>query len=202
MDEKLFKAYELYLLERTRLTTAKQEASKSYDRTILTFSGGAIALSITFLEKIAPQPDAKGLLYTSWSLLAVAMMSTLYSLLATQRACEQEISDLEKRYEDIVGVSNEEETTVPPASELTIFGVSWRWLRAFAAMFRDRVVSFADVVAWLNRLAGVFFFAGVLFFAWFALENWVNAKPEVKDVSRRQQLEQPARRQAAPAKRP
>jgi hypothetical protein len=110
VDEKLFKAYELYLLERTRLTTAKQEASKSYDRTILTFSGGAIALSITFLEKIAPQPDAKGLLYTSWSLLAVAMMSTLYSLLATQRACEQEISDLEKRYEEIVGVSNDEET--------------------------------------------------------------------------------------------
>ncbi len=202
MDEKLFKAYELYLLERTRLTTAKQEASKSYDRTILTFSGGAIALSITFLEKIAPQPDAKGLLYTSWSLLAVAMMSTLYSLLATQRACEQEISDLEKRYEDIVGVSTDEETTAPAASDLTIFGVSWRWLRTFAAMFRNPAVSFADVVAWLNRLAGFFFFAGVLFFAWFALENWINAKPEVKDVSGRQQLEQPARRQAAPAKRP
>lgn len=201
MDENLFKAYELYLLERTRLTSAKQEAAKSYDRTILTFSGGAIALSITFLEKIAPHADAKGLLYTSWSLLAVAMMSTLYSLLATQRACEQQISDLEKRYEEIVGVSNEEEKSAPAASDLTIFGVSWRWLRKFAAMFRDRVVSFATVVAWLNRLAGFFFFAGVLFFAWFALENWVNAKPEVNDVGR-QQLQQPARRQAAPAKGP
>ena len=35
-------AFELYLQERTRLTSAKQEAAKSYDQTILTFSAGAV----------------------------------------------------------------------------------------------------------------------------------------------------------------
>src|SRR5438094_8679598 len=92
IDEKLFKAYELYLSERTRLSTGKREQAKSYDQTILTYSAGAIALSITFLEKVVRNPDVKSWLYTSWILFALAMMSTLYSFLASQKAFECEIA--------------------------------------------------------------------------------------------------------------
>src|ERR1043165_4428207 len=49
--------------ERNRFIETKTDQSKSYDQTILTFSAGAIGLSITFVEKIAPTPSVPILLY-------------------------------------------------------------------------------------------------------------------------------------------
>src|SRR5215211_1686322 len=54
------------LTERTRLIESKTDQAKSYDQAILTFSAGAIALSLTFVEKIAPTPVTPSLLYISW----------------------------------------------------------------------------------------------------------------------------------------
>jgi hypothetical protein len=174
MSDKLMEAFELYLQERTRLTTAKQEAAKSYDQTILTFSAGAIGLSITFLKEIAPKAHAPGLLYASWIFFAVAMLSTLYSLLASQRASEDQIGDLDKRYGALVAVDQEEEQTnnaTPPA--LTHFGVTAKWLTRFKAMFSHQPSFFGSLVKWLNRFAALFFIVGVLLFGWFARQNWL-----------------------------
>src|SRR5216684_174847 len=157
MSDKLMEAFEFFLRERTRLTSAKQEAAKSYDQTILTFSGGAIGLSITFLKEIAPRAQAPGLLYTSWIFFAVAMLATLYSLLASQRASEDFIADLEARYSSLVSVDKAEEVT--PAKEM---------------LFVHHPSPFGSLVKWLNRLAALFFIVGVLFFGWFARQNWVS----------------------------
>ncbi|SRR5216684_3262635 len=176
MSDKLMEAFEFFLRERTRLTSAKQEAAKSYDQTILTFSGGAIGLSITFLKEIAPRAQAPGLLYTSWIFFAVAMLATLYSLLASQRASEDFIADLEARYSSLVSVDKAEEVT--PAKEtqsLTRFGVTVKWFSRFKEMlFVHHPSPFGSLVKWLNRLAALFFIVGVLFFGWFARQNWVS----------------------------
>jgi hypothetical protein len=179
VDEKLFKAYELYLTERTRLSAAKQEQSKAYDRTILTFSAGAVALSITFLEKVVKSPNAKEWLYTSWILFALAMMSTLYSLLVSQKAFEGEIEQLDTRYRQLVGLPAEE--IVSTESPSTAWGVSLKWLKTFAAIFTPALNFFRATVKWLNRLAGVLFFLGIICFGWFALENWVLLKQQQQE---------------------
>lgn len=171
VDEKLFKAYELYLTERTRLSSAKQEQSKAYDQTILTYSAGAVALSITFLEKVVKNPNAKGWLYTSWILFAAAMMSTLYSLLTSQKAFEKEIALMDARYQKLVGLP--EEDTSSPTVNWSAWGVSLTWLKTFTAIFTPAVNSFTTAVKWFNRSAGVLFFVGVLCFGWFALQNWI-----------------------------
>jgi len=176
IDEKLFKAYELYLSERTRLSTGKQEQAKSYDQTILTYSAGAVALSITFLEKVVRDPDAKSWLYTSWILFALAMMSTLYSFLASQKAFEGEIAVLDTRYRQLIGLPPED--TVSPRSPRTAWGVTLTWLQTFAAVFTPALDFFRATVRWLNRLAGLLFFFGVICFCWFALQNWVLLKKE------------------------
>jgi hypothetical protein len=178
-DIDLFKTFELYLNERTRLTSSKQEASKSYDQTILTFSAGAVALSITFLEKLAPTPTAKPFLYTSWIFFALAIFSTLYSLLASQRAIEEAIGDLETRYQRLLGISDEEKAAATPQPPLTAFGVTMKWLAAFEVLFAKKFAWFGELVKWLNRFAGAFFFVAVLLFGWFALENWVNNEDQM-----------------------
>lgn len=177
MSQDLFKAYELYLADRTRLATAKLESAKSYDQTILTLSGGAVALSITFLEKLVHRPSVVWLLYVSWLCFGVAMLCTLYSLLASQRATHEEIRKLDQNYQALVGVDREETATPPAENEKGRFGLSRKWVNAFAKVFQATETLFGRAVRWLNRLAGALFFAGVVVFATFAMENWTRIEP-------------------------
>jgi hypothetical protein len=42
--------------ERNLLIDAKRDAARSFDQTMITLSGGALALSLTFVEKLAAIP--------------------------------------------------------------------------------------------------------------------------------------------------
>jgi hypothetical protein len=59
------------------------------DRTILTLSGGALALSITFVNQIAPQPISVWILLVAWSLFALSLLLTLLSFWFSQHAIER-----------------------------------------------------------------------------------------------------------------
>ena len=48
--------YETYIKDRDALRSDSLEVSGRYDKAILALAGGALALSVTFLEKIAPHP--------------------------------------------------------------------------------------------------------------------------------------------------
>jgi hypothetical protein len=177
MTDDLFKAYELYLTDRTRLASAKVEAAKSYDQTILTFSAGAVALSITFLEKLIQRPAVTWLLYVAWILFGVAILATLYSLLASQRACADEICTLDEQFRELAGITEQEAATPPETAELSAYGKTMAWLRKFADLFSPRATVFGIIVRVLNWLAGLFFFLGIVCFALFAKENWATMKP-------------------------
>lgn len=59
----------------------------SYDRTILGISGGALALSITFVSEIAgPDPDHLGRLGWGWALLVLSVLFVALSYLPSVRA--------------------------------------------------------------------------------------------------------------------
>ncbi len=91
--------YKAYLDQRQALIDIEVDASSRLDRGILTLSGGALGLSVTFIEKIAPhpQPWTIWLLGSSWFLLLATLLISLYSHLTSQSAMrrQREILDLE-----------------------------------------------------------------------------------------------------------
>src|ERR1700741_5492620 len=68
--------YETYTKERDALRKDSLEGSGRYDRAILALAGGALALPITFLEKISPHPAA-----WTFFILAAAWISLIASVL-------------------------------------------------------------------------------------------------------------------------
>lgn len=54
--------YEAYSKEREVLRSASLQLGGRYDQWLLTLAGGALALSLVFIEKVAPEP-------TTWTLV-------------------------------------------------------------------------------------------------------------------------------------
>lgn len=83
---------------------------------IITISGGALALSVTFLEKIAasPIPCTLPILGISWLLLCLSLLSIMLSIASSHRAMDNHLdylieclNDPEKDYERPNNPSNE-----------------------------------------------------------------------------------------------
>jgi hypothetical protein len=84
--------YQVYIDERKTLVEGEQASADQFDKHILTLAASAFGISIVFLEKIAPKPDPKTLifLYIAWSSLVISMLLTLSSFLTSQHAhCRQ-----------------------------------------------------------------------------------------------------------------
>lgn len=71
---------------RRQLDDALGQSSTDYDRTILTLSSGALAVSIAFLRDIAPDPSCVALVVVAWILLGLSLASTLLSHATSQKA--------------------------------------------------------------------------------------------------------------------
>ena len=77
---------------------AELEVSGRYDHWILTLSGGAIAISITFLYRIAPVPIRESMpwLERSWFCLLLSLLLGLISLLTSQSALREQRKELDR----------------------------------------------------------------------------------------------------------
>jgi nitrate reductase NapE component len=73
---------------RKALEKVYERQSETYDKTIVTLSGGALALSITFVHEIvkSPLPETLWLLATAWGAFACSILASLVSLLTSQWA--------------------------------------------------------------------------------------------------------------------
>ena len=102
--------YEVYLSERKSLVKAVRDTAQQFDKAILTLSAGAFAISITFINKIAlnPEPWTIKVLVASWLSLIVSMVSTLVSFVTSQKACYRQIEIME----DKTGKSDENKPRV------------------------------------------------------------------------------------------
>lgn len=67
----------------------EERQSLAFDRAVLTLSAGALALSITFVQNIAPEPRYLWLLFSSWFGFLVSLSVTLCSFLMSQVAWRQ-----------------------------------------------------------------------------------------------------------------
>jgi hypothetical protein len=92
--------YQTYINERNSLIAAEKESSQYFDKAILTLAAGALGLSLTFIDRIAPSP--KGctlyLLGVAWILFCASMLSTLISFLTSQLACRKQREILQDEF--------------------------------------------------------------------------------------------------------
>lgn len=97
-NKNLDKNYEIYLDERKELIHAGQLMYQSFDKAILTLSAGALGISITFINQIAPNPipDTKCLIISAWIFFSLSVFLTLISFLTSQMACRRQIEICEE----------------------------------------------------------------------------------------------------------
>jgi len=78
--------------ERKLLIDAKRDAARSFDQTMITLSGGALALSLTFVQQLATKPAQwRAMLIAAWIAFGTALVSILFSFLLFQYAIDARI---------------------------------------------------------------------------------------------------------------
>jgi|SRR5229473_5931572 len=79
------------------LIAADQKASEAYDKTVMTLSGGALGLSITFLKDIIGQSTRVSIqrLEWSWMCLSLSLLLILASMLFSQWALRKAITQVD-----------------------------------------------------------------------------------------------------------
>src|SRR5690242_21126930 len=82
---------------RAMLVEAHQKSSEAYDKALMTLAGGALAVSITFIHDVAPQPKHKGWIATSWGLFSASLLAVVLSFIASQHSILRQIYQLDKR---------------------------------------------------------------------------------------------------------
>jgi len=80
--------YDAYVRERQAMDANLLAMSERYGKALLALAGGSLALSVTFLEKIAPHPQNWSLafLIAGWGSLIVCVVSELLGMHASQEA--------------------------------------------------------------------------------------------------------------------
>lgn len=89
-----------YLDERRALIDAENDQARSFDKAILTLSGAGLALSLTFVNDLAPEHtrDFLTLLYIGWGCFISSMLFTLISFQTSQSALRVHRDDLDLIY--------------------------------------------------------------------------------------------------------
>jgi hypothetical protein len=90
-----------YVGERTLLVEMEQKSADQHDKAILTVASGGLALSITFLKDIAPNPLPETWKYlgVSWACFVVGILAILLSFLTSQSACRKQRDFLDELYQ-------------------------------------------------------------------------------------------------------
>jgi len=100
-DQYVRDCHAAHVLRRNSLGDCAFKTSERYDQWILTIAGGALAVSLTFIEKIAPQPSAATLwiLVLSWLAYIVALLSAFAAIYVSREALYREIEIDEVAYD-------------------------------------------------------------------------------------------------------
>lgn len=177
--------YDTYTKERDALRKDSLEVSGRYDKAILTLAGGALALSITFLEKIAPHPTQWTflLLAGAWLCLIASVLLELYALATSQTVTNEQIRIVDEEYRQYL-LSLPEHPAIPePSNGPETPEVMETW--------RRRTRSLNDWSRWLLSI-------GVLLLCAFSLFNLPHRNPD-KDTMANQPLHESKGSYVAPS---
>lgn len=124
MDDSPALERETYLAERRTLVDAEHDQARLYDRAILTLSGGALALSLTFIHDIADSFDRTTLLwlYLGWSGFITSLLATLTSFQVSQSAMRRQREIIDSLH------SQDQRTADPATNPLARWTLILNWL--------------------------------------------------------------------------
>lgn len=159
--------YSSYLEHRRYLIESEQEAAKSYDRWLLTLSGGALGLSMAFARDIALHgvAEGRGYLLAAWLALATSVAVGLVCIYWSQRAHADFREALDATLEK-ARAKNEDAGFWDDVRTAQVRCPRARW------------------VGWLNRVSIAAFVAGIVLLSVFAFLN-------VPDKEQRTMAEKP-----------
>jgi hypothetical protein len=83
------------------LLSTQLAATQDFDKTLVTLAGGALGISIAFINKVAPHPQHKWVLGMSWGLLALSLLLILSSFMASERAHIQMIQRIDEDVDEV-----------------------------------------------------------------------------------------------------
>ena len=111
--------YRTYIEHRNQLIQASDQQYRQLTKQILVLSSGAIAISLIFIEKVAPDPRSETLwlLFVCWVSLILSLALTVVSFLVSGSAYEIQI----KRWDELFSTPVEDRTLEDrqPLSRLT-----------------------------------------------------------------------------------
>lgn len=153
--------YESFLAERQRIVEARQRAQQRFDQIVSTGAAGALVLSITFLEKLAPNPDpeSKPILLIAWLALLISLGANFLSHLFGQRAFDNYIREFDRAYVNRTHCDHESAAS--------------------------------SAARWADGTSAVAFVIGVIFLAWFSVSNLPFKEDSDASVPTVQQAEAP-----------
>ncbi|MBV8544036.1 MAG: hypothetical protein JO093_03515 [Acidobacteria bacterium] len=93
------RTYQQYLDERRLLIDGERAAGEGFDKILLTLCAGAIALSVTFVEKVGASGQCKPLLYTSWGVLAFGLLLNVRAFLLLQNSYDRLLDMNDETYD-------------------------------------------------------------------------------------------------------
>lgn len=90
----------VYQAQRALLSDLEKANAEQHDKAILQLTAGALALTVTFMEKIAPHPlpSTRPWLAGGWLALVLSMAAMVSSFLTGQRACRYQMELLDKEF--------------------------------------------------------------------------------------------------------
>jgi hypothetical protein len=161
--------HEAYLARRNSLNDFAFKTSERYDQWVLTLSGGALAISLTFLEKIAPEPARCTLILLGLSWLAYigAVLVGFSAIHCSRHALYRELEIGDEVYAQFRKTSTQEE---PEGDQLP-----------------EQENRVTKTLNHLNTASVACVVAGTLFMCFFALVNISIAKPK-KGIPATQQI--------------
>lgn len=134
---------ELYHEHRKQAWQDIQTSTDQFDRSLLTLSSGALALSVAFIKDLVPLKSAVGLwwLYASWASFIVCIIVTLFSFPISVKALKINLDYVRKYY-----IEEKEE-------------------------YFDRRSRWSKAVSWCTILGGAFFLLGIICTMVFVYKN-------------------------------
>ena len=94
--------YEAYAREREALRSASLQLGGRYDQWLLTLAGGALALSLVFLEKVAPEPTTWTLVFLipGWGALVLSIATGLLAINSGHHSYDIQIVILDQSFQE------------------------------------------------------------------------------------------------------
>jgi hypothetical protein len=99
------------LSQRDWLVRAHNQASRDFDKLVITLSSGALAISLVFVHDVAPKPTSTGWLYIAWVLFALSLLLNLVSYLFSMAAINVYIAWIDKLKKPKVGEDGKDKDT-------------------------------------------------------------------------------------------